>query len=56
MTPLSPLPQRRQGDVWKLEMLRQQLQTGVDALERGDFADINDSELEDYLMRLVPPT
>jgi hypothetical protein len=37
-------------------MLQQQLQAGVDALERGDFADIDDSELEDYLARLVPRT
>jgi antitoxin ParD1/3/4 len=35
-------------------MLRQQLKAGVDALERGDFVDVDDPELEDYLARLMP--
>jgi hypothetical protein len=34
--------------------MRQQPKAGVDALERGDFVNVDDPVLEDYLTRLMP--
>jgi antitoxin ParD1/3/4 len=50
---LRALQQRRREDALKLEALRAQIQAGADALERGDFIEIEDSGLEAYLERLT---
>ena len=46
---LRTLQQRRHEDALKLKALRAQLQAGVEALERGDFTDVEDADLDDYL-------
>jgi antitoxin ParD1/3/4 len=46
---LRVLQQRRQEDALKLKALRMQIKAGVDALERGDFIEIDGGELENYL-------
>jgi hypothetical protein len=38
-----------------LKALRAQINAGVDALERGDFVEVNDVDLEGYLDRLTTP-
>jgi antitoxin ParD1/3/4 len=43
---LRALQQRRKEDALKLKALRQQVKAGVDALERGDFVEIDDADLE----------
>jgi antitoxin ParD1/3/4 len=45
------LQQRRREDALKLKVLRAQLKAGVDALERGDFVDVDDADLETFLER-----
>ena len=47
------LQQRRQEDVLKLKALRTQIKIGIDELERGDFIEIDEPELEGYLARLT---
>jgi antitoxin ParD1/3/4 len=48
---LRVLQQRRQEDELKLQALRAQLRTGIDALERGDFIEVHEGEIEPYLTR-----
>ena len=50
---LRALQQRRREDALKLEALRAQIQAGVDALESGDFIEIEDANLEDYVRGLT---
>jgi antitoxin ParD1/3/4 len=50
---LRALQQRRKEDALKLKTLRQQVKAGVDALERGDFVEVDDADLEDFLERLT---
>ncbi len=50
---LRVLQQRRKEDALRLKALRMQIKAGVDALQRGDFAEINEADLEDYLERLT---
>ena len=50
---LRALQQRRREDALKLEALRAQIQAGVDALESGDFIEIEDADLEDYIRGLT---
>jgi len=50
---LRALQQRRREDALKLEALRVQIQAGVDALDRGDFIEIDDSDLDAYLEGLT---
>ena len=50
---LRALQQRRREDALKLEALRVQIQAGVDALNRGDFIEIDDSGLDAYLEGLT---
>jgi antitoxin component HigA of HigAB toxin-antitoxin module len=38
---------------YPLDGLRAQIKAGVDALERGEFVDVQDAELERYLDRLM---
>ncbi len=50
---LRALQQRRREDALKLEALRAQIQAGTDALESGDFIEIEDADLEDYVRGLT---
>ena len=52
---LRVLQQRRQENNLRLKALRAQIKAGTDALERGDFAEIEDADLEGYLERLTTP-
>ena len=52
---LRALQQRRKQDVLKLELLRAQIETGVSALEAGDATEVDESELENYLVQLGTP-
>lgn len=52
---LRVLRQRRQEDSLRLKALREQIKVGTDALERGDFVEIEDEDLEGYLERLATP-
>ena len=52
---LRVLQQRRQEDSLRLKALRAQIKAGTDALERGEFAEIDDADLEAYLERLTTP-
>jgi antitoxin ParD1/3/4 len=47
------LQQRRAEDALRLERLRLAIKIGVDALERGEYAEVSDEELDDYLDSLV---
>jgi antitoxin ParD1/3/4 len=46
---LRALQQRRREDALKLEALRHQIDAGIEALDRGEFIEVADSELEAYL-------
>jgi antitoxin ParD1/3/4 len=50
---LRALQQRRREDAFKLEALRQQIDGGVEALDRGEFTEVADAELEAYLEGLT---
>lgn len=49
---LRVLQQRRREDALKLKVLRAHVQAGVDALERGEFAQIDESGLDACMTRL----
>lgn len=50
---LRALQQRRKEDSLKLKALRAHIKAGTDALERGDFTEVDDADLERYLERLT---
>jgi antitoxin ParD1/3/4 len=50
---LRALQQRRREDALKLKALRMQIQSGVDALERGQFAEVPVADLDRYLEELT---
>jgi antitoxin ParD1/3/4 len=50
---LRVLRQRRQEDALKLKALRAQIKAGVDALDRGDFVEVDDGELDGFLEGLT---
>ena len=50
---LRVLQQRRREDALKLKALRAQVKAGVDALERGEFVEVDDADLDDYLEGLT---
>jgi len=50
---LRVLQQRRREDALKLKALRMQIKAGVEALDRGEFAEINDADLQGYLEELA---
>jgi len=52
---LRVLQQRRQEDGLRLKALRAQIRAGVDALDRGDFAEVEDADLQGYLEQLTTP-
>ena len=47
------LQQRRAMDALKLERLRRSIDTGLADLERGDYEEVDDADLEAWLDRLV---
>ncbi len=50
---LRVLQHRRREDALKLQALRAQLRAGVDALERGEFVQIDEPDLDSYVARLI---
>ena len=50
---LRALQQRRREDALKLKALRTQIKAGVDALERGEFTEVVDADLDRYLEDLA---
>ena len=46
---LRTLQQRRREDALKLKALRVHIKAGVDALDRGEFTEIADADLDTYL-------
>lgn len=48
---LRVLMQRRREDALRLRLLRAQLKEGVDAIDRGDFLALDESELSKYLAK-----
>jgi antitoxin ParD1/3/4 len=45
---LRALKQRRQEDALKLERLRLRIEAGIDDLERGEFVEVDDGDLDEY--------
>ena len=52
---LRVLRQRRTEDSLRLKALRAQVKVGIDAIDRGDFAEVDEADLEGYLERLTRP-
>jgi antitoxin ParD1/3/4 len=50
---LRVLQQRRREDSLRLKALRAQIKAGTDALERGDFVEVDDADLDRYLEQLT---
>jgi antitoxin ParD1/3/4 len=50
---LRALQHQRREDALKLKALRVQIKAGVDALERGDFREVSDADLYEYLEGLA---
>lgn len=48
------LQRRRRENTLKLKALRTQVKAGVDALERGDFVEFGEMELDSYFEDLAP--
>ena len=46
---LRALQQRRREDALKLEALRRQIDSGIAALEAGEFTEVAEAELDAYL-------
>jgi antitoxin ParD1/3/4 len=53
---LRVLQQRRREDALKLKALRAQVKAGMDALARGDFVELDEGELDDFLEGLAAPS
>lgn len=49
------LQQRRAEDALRLERLRQSIDAGLADLERGDYEEVDDADLEAWLDRVVDP-
>jgi antitoxin ParD1/3/4 len=52
---LRVLQQRRRENVLKLRALRAQIRAGIAALDRGDFVEMEEADLDSYLERLTIP-
>jgi antitoxin ParD1/3/4 len=52
---LRTLKQRREEDKLRLKLLRSQISAGLEDLERGDFTEVENEELDAYLVRLTQP-
>jgi antitoxin ParD1/3/4 len=50
------LQQRLQEDELKIELLRAHVRAGLDALERGEFTEVDDADLDATLDRLATST
>jgi len=50
---LRVLRQRQREDALKLKALRAQIKAGIAALDRGDFTEIADTDLDRYLENLT---
>ncbi len=50
---LRVLQQRRREDALKLKALRMQIKAGIDALEGGEFVEIDETDLDGYFESLV---
>ena len=50
---LRALQQRRREDALKVKVLRKQIKAGIDALERGEFVEIDEANLDAYLEGLA---
>lgn len=50
---LRMLQRRRREDALKLKALRMHIKSGVDALEQGDFIEVDEQDLEGYLEGLT---
>jgi antitoxin ParD1/3/4 len=50
---LRALQQRRREDALKLKALRVRIKAGIDALDRRDFVEVDDAELDSYLEGLA---
>ncbi len=50
---LRALQHRRREDALKLKALRIQIKAGIDALDRGEFSEVADADLECYLESLT---
>ena len=50
---LRALQQRRREDALKLKALRASIRTGIEALERGDYTEVEDLNLAPYLEGLA---
>ena len=46
---LRALEQRRREDELKLKALRMQIKAGIDAIKQGDFAEVEEGDLDGYL-------
>lgn len=53
---LRALQQRRREDALKLKSLRIQIKAGINALDRGDFVELDGAELHEYLEGLMAPS
>jgi antitoxin ParD1/3/4 len=53
---LRELQQRRREDALKLKALRAQIKAGADALDRGDFVEVDDAGLDGFLEGLTIQT
>lgn len=51
---LRALQQRRREDKLRLAALRAEIAKGIRDLDEGDFVELDDAELEQYLARLKP--
>jgi antitoxin ParD1/3/4 len=52
---LRALQQRRKEDALRLKGLRAQIKAGIHALDRGDFVEVDDADLDAYLEQLPAP-
>lgn len=52
---LRVLQRVRREDALKLKLLRAQIKAGSDALERGEFVELDDANLDAYLGGLAAP-
>jgi antitoxin ParD1/3/4 len=50
---LRVLRQRQREDALKLKALRAQIKAGVEALDRGEYTEVADADLEQYFERLA---
>jgi len=50
---LRALQQRRREDALKLKALRMQIKAGIDDLERGDYIEIDERDLDKFFEELI---